>query len=103
MEMERFLVKFLLMKNFLAVCLDQKVSQECFNPLTQYFFWPQKDAWEEMKNFIDNNDWISEKEAIIILNRVTEVINFWEDFPEFKKEDVDNLKLKFSDCFFSSI
>jgi 30S ribosomal protein 3 len=98
--MERFVLKFLLIDKVIAVCLDQKISNERLTPLTEYFFWPQKDAWEDMKNFIDNNDWISPKDAVNILNRITEVINFWEELAELKKEDINNLSVKFPDCIF---
>lgn len=98
--MERFVLKFLLMKKVIAVCLDQRISQECLNPLTQYFFWPHRDAWEDMKNFIDNNGWISQKDTLNILNTITEVINLWEESSEFKKEDLDKLRFKFPDCLF---
>ena len=101
--MERFVLKFLLLDKIIAVCLDQRISNERINPLTEYFFWPQRDAWEDMKNFIDSNDWISQKDAVTILNRVTEVINFWEESTELKKEDVKNLSEKFSDCVFISM
>lgn len=98
--MERFVLKFLLLDKVIAVCLDQKVSNERLNPLTEYFFWPQRDAWEDMKNFIDNNDWIDSQNAVNILNRITEVINFWEESTELKKEDIKNLQFKFPDCSF---
>nr|Q9BAC3.1 RecName: Full=Small ribosomal subunit protein cS23; AltName: Full=30S ribosomal protein 3, chloroplastic; Short=PSRP-3 [Euglena mutabilis]AAK27691.1 ycf65 [Euglena mutabilis]ABB02350.1 Ycf65 [Euglena mutabilis]AMD08065.1 putative ribosomal protein 3 [Euglena mutabilis] len=98
--MERFVLKFLLIDKVIAVCLDQKISNERLNPLTEYFFWPQRDAWEDMKNFIDNNDWIDPKDAVNILNRITEVINFWEESAQLKKEDIKNLNIKFPDCVF---
>ncbi|EPS73488.1 hypothetical protein M569_01269 [Genlisea aurea] len=101
--MEKFILKFLLLNKVIAVCLDQKISNGRLNPLTEYFFWPQRDAWEDMKNFIDCNDWISPKDAIKILNTITEVINFWEESNELKKEDVNNLKIKFPDCVFIAI
>lgn len=101
--MEKFVLKFLLIDKVIAVCLDQKVSNERLNPLTEYFFWPQRDAWEDMKNFIDNNDWIGQKDAVTILNRITEVINFWEESTEFKKEDIKNLNAKFPDCIFVAV
>jgi hypothetical protein len=29
-------------------------------PLTEYYFWPKVDAWEELKKTLDSKDWISE-------------------------------------------
>ncbi len=101
--MEKFVLKFLLIEKVIAVCLDQRVSNERLNPLTEYFFWPQRDAWEDMKNFIDSNDWIGQKDAVTILNRITEVINLWEESTEFKKEDIKTLNAKFPDCIFVAV
>ena len=43
--MNKFILKFLWLEKSVAVALDQKVGDKTI-PLTEYFFWPQKDAWE---------------------------------------------------------
>ena len=43
------------------------------SPVTEYFFWPRKDAWEELKAALDSRGWIGEREKVLLLNQCTEV------------------------------
>ena len=94
-----FILKFLWLEKSIAVCLDQKIGERT-TPLTEYFFWPQKDAWEEMKNFLENKTWITQNESIFLLNQITEVINEWQEKDVMQRKDISSLKEKFSSCFF---
>jgi len=100
----KLLLKFLWLDKSIAVCLDQKVGDN-FTPLTEYFFWPQKDAWEEMKLFLDSKSWIDQKDSIILLNQITEVINLWQekDSSVLDKKYFSVLKDKFPDIVFLGI
>nr|YP_010700246.1 putative ribosomal protein PSRP-3/Ycf65 [Euglena deses]WCH63390.1 putative ribosomal protein PSRP-3/Ycf65 [Euglena deses] len=98
--MDKFVLKFLWLDKSIAVCLDQKISVDRSIPLTEYYFWPQKDAWEEMKNYIEENNWIIQKDAVILLNKITEVINFWQEASLSQKKDFQKLEEKFPDCLF---
>jgi 30S ribosomal protein 3 len=42
--------------------LDQRAGNTT-HPFTEYFFWPRKDAWEELKTQFDTNSWIPADEA----------------------------------------
>lgn len=97
--MSKFILKFLWLEKSVAVCLDQEIGEKT-TPLTEYYFWPQKDAWEEMKNFLENKTWITQNESIVLLNQVTEVINAWQDKENFQTNDIMKLKVKFPNSLF---
>lgn len=99
MENNNYVLKFLWLDKSIAVSLDQRVSDKT-TPLTEYFFWPQRDAWEEMKNFLEKNDWIPQSTSILLLNQVTEVINFWQDKDNLDKKDIAKVKERFQKCLF---
>ncbi len=66
----------------------------------RYHFWPQQDAWEQLKAQLESKDWISSKDKIALLNRVTEVINFWTPPEGGEQNTCDQAKAKFTDCSF---
>ena len=92
------------------------------SPVTEYFFWPRVDAWEELKTVLEAKDWIPERsefvltqsgrthrcsgltfqscrDRVILLNRATEVINFWqEEGPN--KHKLAEARAAFPDCVF---
>jgi 30S ribosomal protein 3 len=49
----------------IGIALDQVVPGHGTIPLSPYFFWPRKDAWEQLK-------------TIILLNQATDIINLWQ-------------------------
>ncbi|KAL0463622.1 UNVERIFIED_CONTAM: 30S ribosomal protein 3-1, chloroplastic [Sesamum latifolium] len=58
--------------------LDQIIPGHGTVPLSPYFFWPRKDAWEELKATLESKPWISQKKMIILLNQATDIINLWQ-------------------------
>ena len=97
--MDNYILKFLWLEKSIAVSLDQCVGDKT-TPLTEYYFWPQRDAWEDMKNFLENKSWISQATSIALLNQITEVINFWQDKDNTNKKDMLKVKEKFPECLF---
>lgn len=102
--MENFTLKFLWLDKTIAVSLDQKVGNKTI-PLTEYYFWPTSDAWEEIKVFLEGETWILPNVSFLILNQITEVFNIWG---EWSKDPSNNtylteVKHKFPDCFFVGI
>ncbi|GLC33607.1 hypothetical protein PLESTB_000094800 [Pleodorina starrii] len=83
----------------LAVAIDQVYSRGQVSPLTEYYFWPRQDAWEELRVNLEMRPWISERDRIILLNRLTQLINFWQD--EEIKHTVEEARAEFPDCAFA--
>ena len=69
-------LKILWSSNFLGLAIDQ-TSTKCRLPITNYYFWPKTEAWEQLKIELTFKPWIKDKETARILNSAAEVMNFW--------------------------
>ncbi|XP_010265177.1 PREDICTED: 30S ribosomal protein 3, chloroplastic-like isoform X2 [Nelumbo nucifera] len=78
MEKPRLVLKFIWMEKNIGISLDQKIPGHGTIPLSPYYFWPRKDAWEELKSLLERKPWISQKRMIILLNQATDIINLWQ-------------------------
>mmetsp|Transcript_12882 Transcript_12882/g.36220 ORF Transcript_12882/g.36220 Transcript_12882/m.36220 type:complete len:229 (+) Transcript_12882:255-941(+) len=81
-----FKLNIIWQEDFCAIAVDQLVvmrkktkAKVYRSPVTEYFFWPEVDAWEELKAVLENKSWISERDTILILNSLTDIINFWQE------------------------
>ncbi|KAK4487557.1 hypothetical protein RD792_005796 [Penstemon davidsonii] len=74
----RLVLKFIWMEKNIGLGLDQIIPGHGPVPLSPYFFWPRKDAWEELKTTLESKPWISQKKMIILLNQATDIINLWQ-------------------------
>ncbi|KXZ53628.1 hypothetical protein GPECTOR_6g545 [Gonium pectorale] len=84
--------------NTLGIAIDQVYSRGQVSPLTEYFFWPRQDAWEDLRQNLEARPWISERDRIVLLNRMTEIINYWQE--EDQKPPIEAARAKFTDCLF---
>ncbi|KAK1439106.1 hypothetical protein QVD17_04921 [Tagetes erecta] len=78
MEKTRLVLKFIWMDKNIGLALDQVIPGYGTIPVSPYYFWPRKDAWEELKVMLESKPWISQKQVIILLNQATDIINLWQ-------------------------
>jgi 30S ribosomal protein 3 len=98
--MTKYVLSFIWVGNTtIGVCLNEKsLNKEI--PISKYYFWPRLDAWEEMQNLLKNKSYIPTTYHVNLLNKLTEVINFWQDNNNFEEINVEIIQSKFPECKF---
>lgn len=75
---QQVMLRFLWMEKNIGIALDHVIPGHGTVPLSPYYFWPRKDAWEEIKSKLESKKWISRKQTILLLNQATDIINLWQ-------------------------
>ena len=81
-------------KNVLGLAIDQVNLNQKY-PLTNYYFWPKTEAWEQLKLELDSKLWLTKKEKEQILQTTGDVMKYWLSYRNTKT--VENLKEEFKE------
>lgn len=79
-DSSEYALSFLWLDKNLAVAVDQVFGRGHRSPITEYYWWPREDAWERLKQVLDEREeksWMSTADKVKLLNTLTDVINYW--------------------------
>jgi len=74
----RFKLNILWLENELGIAIDQIQAGEQI-PLTDYFFWPKSDTWDQIRQELETKPWILTKEKAQLLNATATIMNEWQN------------------------
>ena len=98
-EQKQLKLRVLWLKNVLGLAVDQTIIKQSY-PITQYYFWPRTEAWEQLRLELESKPWIPKEEKIKILNSVARLMNFC--MQEYRTtESIEIVKKRFTEVNFS--
>ena len=93
-------IKVLWLGNSLGLAVNQ-TNFENSTLITPYYFWPRTDAWGQLKTDLSSKLWINEQEKIIVLNRVSDLMNYWQE--NRKIQNLERVKKIYTDIDFVGV
>ena len=94
-----FKIKVLWLENSLGLAIDQ-VNSGVPLQITSYYFWPKMNTWEQIKVELNSKLWIREQEVIILLNRISEIMNHWQK--NRKEQSLEDVRIQYKTIEFVS-
>ena len=70
-------LNILWLDNKIGLAIDQFQSGERI-PLTSYFFWPETDAWGQIKSELETKLWIKNSDKTELLYGIATIMNQWQ-------------------------
>ena len=61
----------------IGLAIDQLQSGERI-PLTRFFFWPETDAWGQIKSELETKLWIKNSDKAELLYGIATIMNQWQ-------------------------
>ena len=81
--LQKFTLRIIWLDYSIGLAIDHIVDKG-YSPLSSYFFWPHHDAWNQIRTELDSKPWISQNDKIDLLNKVTLIINYWQENQSIK-------------------
>jgi hypothetical protein len=73
-----YVLNCLYLEKAVGIAVDQRLASGEKGPVTEYYWWPAKDAWNDLKAQLEGMPWIAEADVVDIMNNATSIINFWQ-------------------------
>ena len=74
---QRFGFRLVWGENSIGIAIDE-IFLTAPSLITNYYYWPQTDAWEQIRLDLETKIWIPKDEQRKILNTITEILNSWK-------------------------
>ena len=97
----KFKFKILGSEKYIGIAIEQQ-SSNILIPITNYFFWPRNDAWEQIRLDIASKPCISNIEQFNILNNTSKILNDWNNSTN-KKKFFQEAKLRYENTEYVGI
>lgn len=83
----------------IGLAVDQVLGkQEQKAPVTEFFFWPKGDAWEQLNVALESKKWVDSRNRVLLMNQATDIINFWQE--EDRKTTIEDARARYPNVFF---